>query len=31
VMPDGKSSTDRGARAAGRADHNALPGANKLL
>jgi hypothetical protein len=31
VMPDGKSSTDRGAGAAGRADDTALPGANKLL
>jgi hypothetical protein len=31
VMPDGKSSTDRGAGAAGRAGDTALPGANKLL
>jgi len=31
IMPDGKTSTDRGQGGAGRADEAALPGANKLL
>src|SRR5262249_52467907 len=31
ITADGKSSTDRGAGAGGRADEAALPGANKLL